>query len=303
MTLSNDELEADQVPSYVRTSSREPMSDGLLLGIAVAGVFLLGDVVLKLVPPTWLNSYEGLFFFVTLPLLMAWQSGAFGLLSIWLGMGRGPLCVRVVLVGGAVAAIEYLVCRYFAPGTYWSGAAFADTVLEVAVVAVPFGLLRLFGFELWSSNFVRFVAERKPEFRSGQFSLRQLFDSTVSAAIVAAIARFAEFSHPRLLIAAAAVYCLGSLGPACAAWMPRRTKVAVGLLFCCAAIVSGVAAGFEIFTDKESTLVVAIAISAAFHVLFLSFVLLLYRRLGYRIRRRRLSLQPGSQVAIGTDEA
>jgi hypothetical protein len=219
----------------------------------------------------------------------AWFTSGFGLLTVWLGLGGGRLYVRL-LVMGMISAILVLVVGK----GHWSAGAFALSVLFPAAGAAPFGLLYIMGFELASAADARASGGGGAALGRGQFSLRQLFGWTVAATLVASLARFATISPGDAVLFGvwAATFSLISIGAVFATLLPGGPEAVVlraVMLYPAAVLAAGFAAALLVGAARAGINVEGIwhlAFTMLMHVLLMGLVLLLYRRLGYRLRRR-----------------
>ncbi len=271
----------DRTPRIARTDSVTP---GLLWGLIVASIAIGGDLLIYGIETTfhWRGGEPAL---VTV-MFMSWITAGLGLLTVWLGIGGGRLYLRLLVIG-AIGAITVLI---LGRGT-WSAQGFAGFVLFLAAGALPFGLLYLAGFEFASAEVVRLSTTGGADLRRGQVSLGQLFGWTVAAALVASVARFAKLGPREAMSSAISVATFSTIavGAVCAALMPGRRDMVVlrtiilgastMLLICGGAVVL-----FGMPPDIEDLFY--LALGSLVHVSLMSFVLLLYRRLGYRLRRR-----------------
>jgi hypothetical protein len=274
----------ERPPRILRTDSMTPMSNGMLLGIAVAVVEVVGDLIIYGVgrwngPP--IHPVP-----LVIAMCIAWFMSGLGLLTVWLGIGGGRLYLRLLVIG-VIAVILILVVG---EGN-WSAEAFACFVLFLAAGAMPFGLSYIVGLELVSAEAAKITGGAGEELRGGQFSLRQLFGWTVAATLVASVARFAKI-EPRagaIFGVTATIFSFIALGAVCAALLPGRTEAVVLriVILCLSAVM---------LADGAATLIARaptraedfayLSFTTLMHTSLVSFTLLLYRRLGYRLRRR-----------------
>jgi hypothetical protein len=278
----------ERPPRIVRTDSATPMSDGLMLGIAVAVIAVVGALFIFGVGTMDHRIREPVFITV---IFIAWVAAGFGLLTVWLGIGGGRLYLGLLVVG-AIGAITILIVGR---GT-WSVEAFAYFVLFLAAGALPFGLLYLAGFEFASSEVVRFSAKATMELRRGQVSLGQLFGWTVAAALVASVARFAKLDPRDAMPSAISVATFSSIavGAVCATLMPgRREMVVLRIIILGASTMLLIGGGAVVLFGMPPDVadLFYLALGSLAHVSLIGFVLLLYRRLGYRLRRRGLPIE------------
>jgi len=272
----------------------DKMSDGKLLGIVVAVVAVIGDFFIYGIGPPVLVAR------LLIPMCIAWLTSGLGLLTVWLGIGGGRLYLRLLVIGVIGAITVLLVGK----GT-WSVEAFAGFVLFLAAGALPFGLLYIVGLELMSAEAARHSGGARAELRGGQFSLRQLFGWTVAATLVASVARFAKIEPRDGLVfgVMAGTFSLIAVGAVCAALLPGRNQtvaIRIAILSASAIMLTiGVTVLFSGAPPRDEE-ISYLALTSLVHVWFMSFVLLLYRRLGYRLRRRGL---PGEMATADKPSA
>jgi hypothetical protein len=227
--------------------------------------------------------------------IMAVIGSQWMLLAIWLGLSNWPLPYRLLSVMFAVAA-ELLVTfdgdgppEFWVP--VWGGS------LAVIATSVPFGLLKLFGLRLVELKMLRVqldvgTRERPPAI---QFSVRNLLSWTASAGIVAALIRgllpFDARVVVPILIFTAATAALGGVSIWASlsnhnAWpralAPLVVAVFIGLLLAISDAPAKVAGVFFSATVVGSAAIVV--------------VLLLFRRLGWRIAFRPAIAVPDHQT-------
>ena len=241
----------------------------------------------------------------------AWFIASLGLLSVWLGVGRGPLFVRLLIVGaiGGIAAF-FIPNMLFSRPTEWHFENFDGVVLVVVTCALPFGLLNLAGFRLQHDDADSSGREnRGAALKAGQFSIGQLFGWTAAAAILAGLARVAQFSlHTWILLGLSApICCSAAVGTVCTALAARRTWACLLCLLLSDAFAVALSGGFGIFDlytrGEHLTLLLFLERSqfaaqiALAHAVLLNVVFLLYRRLGYRYTRQALQANSSRQKA------
>ncbi len=266
-------------------TAREPSHDspglsGRALGLTVAAIAGTGDLCILYVAS---HAEREPAVFVIL-LSAAWIMAQFGLLSTWLGLGGGPLCLRLLIAAPPVAA----AANCLNPNGLESGT-FADMAIFLVVGAVPFGLIYLLGYHMSREVAAAAPADGLEKYRSRQISLRQLFGWTVAVALVASVARYSSI-QPRELFelgALSLVFFSISAGAVLATLFPKEAAL-VGIMlvlieFATAILTVAVAqiVGMRGSGDVGPTVIVAMM-----HVAIMSGVLLGFRAIGYRLRRR-----------------
>jgi hypothetical protein len=261
------------------------MSDAVMLGTIAGAIAALGDLVILgavFADPRVVNS--ALIGWIC----VAWFSGSLGLLTLWFGLGRDGLYFRLLLA--ALGAL-FLLISIWAGRRNWEVVLIARSLLSLVAAAAPFSLLRLAGFQFAYAGAPRSPGNGSTNARRRQFSLRELFAWTIVAALLARAASVAHLA-PRewmALAGAPAVFSLIAIGAVGVTSLPGGgTMVAIGLEILCG-IVMLAARGFAIlFLDMRRTDddLIGLVFASLGHVLLISFVLLLYRRLGYRLWRR-----------------
>lgn len=286
----------------IGSSRRLIFSSGVKLGLVIAIVALAGNEALYYFVPRvdpgfghWVPLTNQIIYLCVL----VWLTASLALASIWLGIGKWPLYVRFPVALAACAVAPIFERKYSISGAGWSFQGFVGCVLETVVCAAPFGLMYLVGYELHDPRKLRSATPNEHQAWINQFSIKQLLEWTVVAAVVLALGRAAQFSRegwtaigmitPSLISA--------SIGTVCMALAPRRTWASYlclllsGLFVVTTACVSKLflVGPFGLpFTSVERFIhfVWSECLWAIGHASLLTIVFLLYRRLGYRLRRR-----------------
>lgn len=283
--IAMDEPPVDRSPpAAVQTNLRPPvhrwLSAGLPLGLTVAIVAALGDRVAFYV------MHESAFHHP--PLLdagaLAWTTASMSLLAVWLGLGAARVYLRLLVVGAATALLTFM-----ADEGDFRGWQFAEVSLVVVAAAIPFGLLYICGFGLVNVRAGCNAGGADGRLLRGQISLRQLFGWTIAAAMVASVARL-ERNEPLdwlQLAITSVVFATAAIGAGSATLMPVRKNT----LKLCLAILGGCTLGLAAllsllmgFSGGPESFLLGLALIE--HVALLSGVLLLFRRLGFRLQRR-----------------
>jgi hypothetical protein len=258
----------------VAKSFAQATSRGLAVGIAVALVAMIGDLAI-LTDSTPLR--EGL----VGSLCISWFLASAGLLVIWLGLGGWRLYIRLLIVGAAAAVAELA-----GDHGHLDVQGFGKAFVIVALAALPFGLIYLLGYELAPSTGL-LGGEAAPCAR--QVSLKQLFAWSACAAIVACVARFVDITELFGCAIAAAILSLicVALVLASLSILPNGLVVFAVIVISVAAIISAVVADnliadLRLIGDRDF-LIATIALGP---MTLISGVLLIYRAIGYRVRRR-----------------
>lgn len=272
-----------QRPKYKSPARWQP-TNGLMVGMAVALFAVVGDALIAI--------YELFFRSLVLdsPILLVafgiWQTAQLALLSIWVGLGGGKLWVRLLICAAAVA----LAMLATNEGN-WRMGEYVGFALLVALGALPFGAMYLAGYHVESDEeYLAGYRDDEP-LRRGQISLRQLFGWTVAATLVAGLARFMP-EMPRSAITVAvlsAVLAVTDTAMVFSIFAPRRLQAVAVLLILVTAVTTAMILGASMLLSAGRVgggeALIATYMSAA-HIGLTSGVLLLFRRLGYRLQRR-----------------
>ena len=257
-----------------------PSLSGRTLGLAVTAVAGAGDLCIFGLMAH--NEHEPPIFVIVLAI--AWIWAQLGLLSIWLGLGGGPLWLRLLIAAPLVAAASQ---RLTPSGL--DAETFADMALLLVGAAAPFGLIYLLGFQLSRESAAVATADGLEKYRSRQISLRQLFGWTVAAALVASVARYSSIPLAGLLDAGALAlaFSLLSVGAVLATLLPKEAAL-VGIMFVLIEFATAIltVAVAQLVGMRESSEIAPTVIAAMIHVAMMSGVLLGFRAIGYRLRRR-----------------
>lgn len=257
-----------------------PQLSGRTLGLAVTAVAGAGDLcILGLI--THAEREPPIFVILV---ISAWITAQFGLLSTWLGLGGGPLWLRLLIAAPlAAVASQRLTPNGLDIST------FANMTLLLVGGAVPFGLIYLLGYHLSREATTGAPADGLEKYRSRQISLRQLFGWTVAAALVASVARYSSIRLGDLL--GIGLLSLGFFsicaGAVLATLLPKESSVVGAWL-----VLLGIATGMgtvlvmQLMGISSSTDVALTVVVAVLHVAIMSGVLLVFRAIGYRLRRR-----------------
>ena len=277
---SPSDLEKQPPPQPARPVS--PQTDGRAAGIMVAVVALLGDLALYGIG----RGARGEIPELLMTLVVAWYTSGLGLLAVWLGLGGGPVYLRLL-----VAAIPGAILILLLDEGRWHVEAFAGLSVFLVAVAVPFGVLRMFGFELRILRPYETATDVDQELGRGQFSLRQMFGWTVAASLVASISRFIEFPRREWVAFSVtpAVFSLISLAAVCAALMPRNGGVGRWVIPLCVStmlLTCGTAVALAGMPRGDSSPLFYLAAASVLHVLLIFGVLMIFRTMDYRLVRR-----------------
>ena len=254
-----------------------------MLGIAIAVVAVAGNcIVYGIGSGREFRLFNSPIFFIP---ATAWVTSSLGLFAIWLGIGRGWLFLRLLVVG-AVAAILVLIF-----GGGWHAEAFADFVLFLVAAALPFGLLYIFGFHVQHIKQMQDAAVSHRQLRKGQFSLQQLLGWSVAATLVASVGRFAQIG-PREWVGfgvTTGIFSCIAVGAVCAALLPGQPATVVIRLCILGGSTIGLTCATVILMSGRgpggADELAYLAFGSLAHVSLMSLALLLFRRLGYRLQR------------------
>ncbi len=231
--------------------------------------------------------------------VVAWLTATLALSSVWLGIGKWPLFVRFPIVFAGCAVAPIFERKYAIPEVGWSFQGFVAILLEVVVCALPFGLMYLAGYELHDRQRLLATTPTERQIWVNQFCIGQLLEWMVVAAVVLALLRVARFSsHEWTSIGILTpILASASAGTVCMALMPRRNWASLLCLLLSGLFVVTIACTIKLILVRRSGVPVESASEsirfvwselcwAVGHVAILTLVFLLYRRLGYRLRRR-----------------
>jgi hypothetical protein len=225
------------------------------------------------------------------------------LLSIWLGLGNWPLPVRL-LASMLLVAVGLLVITddRRLRDDFWQ--AVCGSTLLLVISGLPFGLIKLFGLRMYHTQTLAAApiadlsqtdrrTQRQP--RRIQFSVRNLLSWTASAGLVAALFRVVG-PFDLIVIEPISIYvgitvALGGTSlwaamshghPWPRAAAPLAVAIIIGLFFA--------------VSDAPSDIKMAIIMTAILCSVAVLVVLLLFRRLGWRIAFRPPVPQPTHAV-------
>jgi hypothetical protein len=208
------------------------------------------------------------------------------LLAVWIGFGNISLPLRLI-VGIPLAGLAFMPILLNRATLIGFGAGY----LAVLVVACPLLLMRIVGHLLVNLSQRHDAVEPRSKRMSFQFTLREMFGWTLSAAMVAALARFVFDPMSResrgaalseLMISGGVCIALGAVSCA-SVWASLgngspgiRLPIAVVLVAIIAALVCGLlGAGSEV--------VVVITLSSAMVPFLAGAALLMLRSVGFRL--------------------
>jgi hypothetical protein len=228
---------------------------------------------------------------------IVFQAGVIGfvlsqtsLLAVWIGFGNISLPLR--LMAGIPLAGLVFIPFLFNRATL---AEFGASYLAVLVMACPLLLMRIVGRRVVHFTQLYDADDLRSKRMSFQFTLRQMFAWTLSAAMVAALTRFVFNAMPRefhesalteLMISGGACIALGAVSCA-SVWASLgngNPVVRLPIVVVVVAVIAALAVGL-LGADLED--LVIITLSAAMVPILVGAALLMLRSAGFRLVGRR----------------